>query len=172
MSYQREASASTYAEEQAALIPGRSAVPMRVELPPEPRSIEAARRAAEDRAHLVGADPDRVALAVSEAVTNVVMHAYRDGLPQLPFELRVETSADALLVTVTDQGVGMKPNLDSPGLGFGLGLIGRMSDSLEILEPSAGGVRIAMRFLSSAIGEAMDQERAKSIVISPISARA
>jgi anti-sigma regulatory factor (Ser/Thr protein kinase) len=100
------------------------------------------------------------------------MHAYRDGLPQLPFELRVEARPDALLVTVTDQGVGMKPNLDSPGLGFGLGLIARMSDSLEILEPAAGGVRIAMRFLSSAIREAMDQSGPNRAESAPSSALA
>jgi hypothetical protein len=79
--------------------------------------------------------------ALSEAVTNVVLHAYWDGEPG---RVRVEASMEAelLMLVVTDDGVGMSPNTQSAGLGMGLVLIERLAEHMEI--HSAGGARLAL----------------------------
>lgn len=85
-------------------------------------------------------------LAVSEAVTNAVMHAYVDA-PQ-PGAVTVEArfEGDSLLVEVSDDGSGMMPRLNSPGLGVGLPLIADTADTLEIGNSSAGGTALRMTF--------------------------
>jgi serine/threonine-protein kinase RsbW/stage II sporulation protein AB (anti-sigma F factor) len=70
------------------------------------------------------ADPNAVALAVSEAVTNAVVHAYVDA-PE-PGEIEVvarRTGDDCLEILVSDAGRGMLPRPDSPGVGLGLPLV-------------------------------------------------
>ena len=52
---------------------------MRLDLPCEPASLRAARNAVATVAHQLGAAVDDVKIAVSEAVANVVVHAYRGG---------------------------------------------------------------------------------------------
>jgi prepilin-type processing-associated H-X9-DG protein len=61
---------------------------------------------------------DRVLLSVSEAVTNVLVHAYRhvDEPSRERIELEARRSVAALVVIVRDFGCGMRPRLDSPGL--------------------------------------------------------
>ena len=89
-----------------------------------------------------------VDLAVSEAVTNVVVHAYRDRGPAEdpgPIRLALRIEDDAAWVLVADDGVGMAPRTDSPGLGMGLSLIARVCDRLEI-EQRHDGTRVHMRF--------------------------
>jgi len=68
-----------------------------------------------------------IALAVGEACSNVVMHAYV-GAPA-PGSLTVEASHPSceLVVAVRDEGRGMLPRPDSPGLGLGLSIMGRLS---------------------------------------------
>jgi serine/threonine-protein kinase RsbW len=86
-------------------------------------------------------------LAVSEAVTNAVMHAYVDA-PQ-PGAVSVAATLDdeSLLVEVSDDGSGMTPRLDSPGLGVGLPLIAGTADSLDIDNSPRGGTVLRMSFL-------------------------
>jgi serine/threonine-protein kinase RsbW len=89
-----------------------------------------------------------VELAVTEAVTNVVVHAYRDAGPaDDPGRVRVALTIEdaAALVVVSDEGAGMAPRADSPGLGMGLSLIAGVCDELEI-EQRHDGTRIHMRF--------------------------
>jgi serine/threonine-protein kinase RsbW/stage II sporulation protein AB (anti-sigma F factor) len=85
-------------------------------------------------------------LAVSEAVTNAVMHAYVDA-PQ-PGAVSVDATfeGDSLLVEVADDGSGMMPRLDSPGLGVGLPLIADTVDTLDIGNSPRGGTLLRMSF--------------------------
>jgi anti-sigma regulatory factor (Ser/Thr protein kinase) len=89
-----------------------------------------------------------IALAVSEAVTNAVLHAYRyDGKRgEVVLEVEPAAGSDALLVRVRDAGCGMSPRPDSPGLGMGLPLIGRLADDVRVISPPGGGTEVAMRF--------------------------
>ena len=85
-------------------------------------------------------------LAVSEAVTNAVMHAYV-GAPQ-PGAVALDATfeGDSLLVEVSDDGRGMMPRLDSPGLGVGLPLIADTVDTLDIGDSPLGGTVLRMSF--------------------------
>ncbi len=118
------------------------------EYPARPAAVAAARRDVTQAAREQGVDPARVAdlmLAVSEAVTNVVLHAYREGPPGV-VHLEVERAEEGLRVTVADQGAGMRPRPDSPGLGLGLPLIARLTASLEVATGDTGGTRLCMTF--------------------------
>jgi len=84
-------------------------------------------------------------LAVSEAVSNVVVHSYRDTSPGA-FTLRVEWSGDVLKVTVRDDGCGMAPRMDSPGAGLGLPLIATLTESFSVTAPPGGGTEVSMTF--------------------------
>jgi serine/threonine-protein kinase RsbW len=86
-----------------------------------------------------------VALAVTEAVTNAVIHAYRDGARG---RMRVVACAreDGLLVVVRDYGCGMQPNPSSPGPGLGLSVIGALAHEMNIERPDEGGTRVRMHF--------------------------
>jgi serine/threonine-protein kinase RsbW/stage II sporulation protein AB (anti-sigma F factor) len=86
-----------------------------------------------------------VKLAVSEAVTNAVVHAYVGSRPG-PVHVVAWIDGDRLLVEVSDDGGGMMPRLDSPGLGIGLPFIADTADSLDITSSSRGGARLRMTF--------------------------
>jgi serine/threonine-protein kinase RsbW len=93
------------------------------------------------------ADPLRlsdVLLAVSEVVTNCVVHGYRGRPGEVAIEAR--RTGGRLLLSVSDRGTGMKPRLDSPGLGLGLPLVGRVADRVDISAPDGGGTQIRMSF--------------------------
>ena len=76
----------------------------------------------------------------------MIIHAYR-GLPQ-PGVVSVEgeREGELLRVVVRDDGPGIAPRPDSPGLGFGLTLITRLSRALEIRTRPEGGAELRMTF--------------------------
>ena len=88
---------------------------------------------------------DAVRLAVSEAVSNVVMHGYR-ARPAGAFTVAVVQDGDELRVIVRDQGGGMEPRSDSPGAGFGLPLIESVTESLSVDVATGGGTEVCMTF--------------------------
>jgi anti-sigma regulatory factor (Ser/Thr protein kinase) len=113
----------------------------------EPGSVPLARSALREFALAAGASQqqvDSVRLAGSEAVTNAVVHAYRDR----PGEIYVTAAvvSDGLWVLIADDGCGMEPRADCPGLGLGLGLISQVSDELAIVPRASGGTEVRMRF--------------------------
>ena len=96
------------------------------------------------------ADPplEGLRLAVSEAVTNVVVHAYR-GQPPGPVtaSIGVDKAASRVVVHITDAGQGMGPRPDSPGLGLGLPLIASVAEETTLLPgPSGIGTDVCMSF--------------------------
>ncbi len=91
--------------------------------------------------------PD-IALAVSEACTNVVMHAYIDAAPG-PLNVEAYHENGELVVIVADEGRGMAPRPDSPGLGLGLTLIARLADRVEVTQHTPTGTKLQMTFAVS-----------------------
>lgn len=107
-----------------------------------------ARRAVVDFAEQAGATSEEleaVQLAVSEAVTNAVMHAYRDRDPGL-VHVSAALAGDELWVLVADDGCGLSPRDDSPGAGYGLRLIAQAADQLTVVRRGDGGTELRMRF--------------------------
>lgn len=84
-------------------------------------------------------------LAVTEACTNVVVHAYPDG-QEGPLEVRASIDGEHLTVIVRDQGEGITPRPDSPGLGLGLPLIASLADTVQLGRDDSGHTEVRMGF--------------------------
>jgi serine/threonine-protein kinase RsbW len=94
-----------------------------------------------------------IKLAVTEACTNVVVHAYPEGGGQL--EVTAELDGQQLTIVVADHGTGVKPRLDSPGLGLGLPLIATLSSSVELDTETDERTQVRISFdLASSSAEA------------------
>ena len=85
-----------------------------------------------------------VRLAVSEAVANVVLHAYPDS--EGTIELTAGLVGDELRIRVADRGCGFREPSRNPGLGLGLGLIADASEEFVMTERAAGGTALRMLF--------------------------
>jgi anti-sigma regulatory factor (Ser/Thr protein kinase) len=93
-----------------------------------------------------GFDEDAVALAATEAVTNVVRHAYQTSGGSVM--LTATASAEELVVVVADEGVGIRSltlQSDPKSLGMGLALIRELCAHVRI-GPTRGGTTVTMRF--------------------------
>jgi serine/threonine-protein kinase RsbW len=99
-----------------------------------------------------GIDPERlfdIKIAVTEAATNAARHAYAGQVPG-PLTLVVGLERRDVLIEVRDEGSGIAPRIDSPGLGIGLSMIGSLADSVDISAGSAGkGTVVRMLFRES-----------------------
>nr|WP_246345678.1 ATP-binding protein [Conexibacter arvalis] len=117
-------------------------------LPAAADSVPRARRAVVELARRLGAREGTVAdvaLAVSEACTNVVLHAYRGH--DEPGVLHVEADGrDGMLeVVVSDEGGGLQPREDSPGLGMGMALMAAVASGLQ-LDHDGAATRVHLSF--------------------------
>ena len=115
--------------------------------PAVPGSVPAARRELGELAIAAGATPDKldaVRLAVSEAVTNAVLHAYPDRPGAVHITAAVASSE--LWVLVADDGCGLEARASRPGLGLGLALIAQASDDLTVVPRALRGLELRMRF--------------------------
>jgi serine/threonine-protein kinase RsbW len=72
-----------------------------------------------------------IRLAITEACTNVVVHAYPDG-GEGPLQVLATLQDEKLEVVVRDEGQGIGPRADSPGLGLGLPLIASLTESVQL----------------------------------------
>jgi anti-sigma regulatory factor (Ser/Thr protein kinase) len=88
---------------------------------------------------------DAIRLAVSEAVTNAIVHGYDgdDGTVRLTAGL----ASGELWVLVSDNGGGFQTASRAPGLGWGMPLIAHASDGFVIAERAYGGTEVRMTFL-------------------------
>jgi serine/threonine-protein kinase RsbW len=95
---------------------------------------------------IAGRPREDIALAVSEACANVVMHAYRHEATPGPLAVDAYRDDGEFFVVVCDEGIGMAPRTDSPGLGLGLGLIAGLAKRLEIGSQDPVGATVTMVF--------------------------
>jgi anti-sigma regulatory factor (Ser/Thr protein kinase) len=85
-------------------------------------------------------------MAVTEACTNVVVHAY-DGEGML--EVEMLAGEDGLTIVVRDHGTGIQPRPARSGaaaLGLGLPLIAALSDAFELRGSAGVGTEVRMTF--------------------------
>ena len=114
-----------------------------------PSSVGRMRRRVAAFAQSVGASgklTQAVELAVSETVTNVVIHAYVGREPGR-VSVRCQGDGERMIVEVIDEGVGVAARRDSPGGGHGLALVGALVQMLEVAPRSDGaGTVVTMSF--------------------------
>ena len=120
--------------------------------PAEADQVPAARQAVAEYCERCGVPRpliDDVKLVVTEACTNVVLHAYDNGTRRRVrmFELAAHLEPGALLVSVSDQGRGIGAPSRNRGLGLGLRLALQLAGGVQTREGDGGlGTRLTMRF--------------------------
>ena len=88
---------------------------------------------------------DAVKTAVSEAVSNAVMHAYEPGAAGLVW-VEAYVLGGMLTVLVADDGRGPRVPSPNPGLGLGFKVMIQLSDKCTVTRRGSGGTLIYMRF--------------------------
>jgi anti-sigma regulatory factor (Ser/Thr protein kinase) len=134
--------------------------PVRIALPARPSNLAVVRQLLTGIASAIDMPNERlddVKVAVTEACTNVVVHAYPDAEPG---RLLVEawTEPERLVVLVRDQGRGMSPRADRPssGLGLGLRMMATLASDLSISSEAGRGTEVWMSF-------ALEPDRAPAV---------
>lgn len=115
-------------------------------VPGTPLGVRALRHEMAGIAKDCGMDAEGVAdvrLAVTEAATNAVIHAYAEADGELRVTAAVQDGE--LAIVIGDTGPGLVEGRDSPGLGLGLSIIATVAERLKIVNRS-GGTEIHMAF--------------------------
>jgi serine/threonine-protein kinase RsbW len=121
---------------------------LELKLPARAENVAVVRHAFGGFAEALSVDEQTLAdikLAITEACTNVVIHAYDEDIDGL---LEVDASIDdrRLTVVIRDEGRGIVPRPDSPGLGLGLPLIATLAESLELGKDDSDRTEVRMTF--------------------------
>jgi serine/threonine-protein kinase RsbW len=122
------------------------AISQELVLPATPESIGVARQAVArfGAGHGLSTQGlDRLRLAVTEAVSNVVRHAY--GPDGGPVEIVAELESDDLLVIVRDEGRGLG-NAAAGSPGFGLRLMQSVAATCDLSSQRESGTEVRMTF--------------------------
>src|SRR3954447_20684963 len=113
-----------------------------------PQSVAGLRHALVDYAQAGGVSAHvlrDVGLAVSEAVTNAVLHAYPAGRGGL-VTVRADVSHTRLAISISDSGRGMRPRVDSPGAGLGISIMTRVADRIDFAQLAATAPELRLIF--------------------------
>jgi anti-sigma regulatory factor (Ser/Thr protein kinase) len=112
--------------------------------------LAAIRRAVADESRKLGAEEDSVArmeIAVGEACSNVVSHAYEAHDETGTIEVTAWAKGSKVVFSIRDHGTPMaQRSAGSTGAGLGLYLIGSLSDDCELRNPDDGGTEILIGF--------------------------
>jgi serine/threonine-protein kinase RsbW len=118
-------------------------------LPAEPSAVSLLRHRAAEFASTAGASDEvtqAVALAVSETVTNAVVHAYH-GEERGKVRVSCRADGESFIVEVADEGAGIWLRRESRGLGHGLAMVGALAHTLDIAPgPDGRGTAVTMGF--------------------------
>ena len=126
----------------------RSTTYLELALPAVPTSVGRARDAVGDAVANLGGNrrlADDVRLCVSEAVTNVVRHAYK-GRRRGDAEIVVERDDHGLEVVVRDSGNGAAPARRARSGGFGLKIIDKLTSTYSFTSKPSTGTEVRMVF--------------------------
>jgi stage II sporulation protein AB (anti-sigma F factor) len=128
---------------------------LRLRLSASPQEVPFARAAITrfcEHLEIADEQTERIRIAVTEACSNCVLHAYAEPADADTYVLDARVDQHALRVTVTDSGVGVHKGRANthPSLGYGLHLIQSLADSAEVTSRASGGTRVVMRFAISA----------------------
>ena len=121
---------------------------LRLAMPARPENVPVIRHALTGVANALHLDErtvENLRLAVTEACTNVVRHAYGGG--EGPIEVRVSSRTGDVTVEIRDHGRGIQPTKNPDSLGIGLPLIAGVCDGLRITRDADGANVVAMTFL-------------------------
>lgn len=118
-------------------------------MPARPEGVGVVRQALAGVADALDFDASVLAdmkMAVTEACTNVVVHAYEvEGM----LEVEMIAGEDGLTIVVRDHGTGIQPRparSGAPALGLGLPLIAALSDAFELRGSAGMGTEVRMTF--------------------------
>ena len=118
-------------------------------MPARPEGVGVVRQALAGVADALDFDASVLAdmkMAVTEACTNVVVHAYDDeGM----LEVEMLAAEEGLTIVVRDHGAGIQPRparSGAPALGLGLPLIAALSDAFELRGSAGAGTEVRMTF--------------------------
>jgi serine/threonine-protein kinase RsbW len=150
----------SHAQQQLSSVPLTEHFPpatdVRLTLPARPENVAVVR-------HVLGAFADALRLsqyliedlrlAVTEACTNVVRHAYAHGDPGA-MEITIRPDEDFVHVVVADRGRGIGTSSDTSGPGLGLPLIAAIADSVDLQSTPGRGNRVSMSFARRAPDDA------------------
>jgi serine/threonine-protein kinase RsbW len=122
------------------------AIAFEASYPGTPLAVRALRREMAGLANDCGMDAEGIAavrLAVTEAATNAVIHAYAEAQGELRVTATIQDAE--LTIVIADTGHGLVKKRDSPGLGAGLAIIASVAQALKIVS-DARGTQIHMGF--------------------------
>lgn len=137
-------------------------------VPARSDNVAVVRQAVAGLGDALGMDGGRIAdlkTVVTEACTNVVLHAYENGAG--PLEVLASPAEDHLDITVRDQGVGFRPfptEHKEASLGLGLPLIAALSDGFEVSGGARRGTEVRMRLALTDAERSEPEEPAESPV--------
>jgi anti-sigma regulatory factor (Ser/Thr protein kinase) len=122
---------------------------VRLALPAKPEGVGVVRQALAGLADAMALDAAILAdakMAVTEACTNVVVHAYGETDGELEVEMLADD--DSITVVVRDRGTGIRPRAtrETQALGLGLPLIAALSDAFEVRGGPGMGTEVRMTF--------------------------
>ena len=112
------------------------------------RSVRQAREAVAtfaERHGAVGEGVDDIRTAISEAATNVVVHAYDDDTAGR-FRVLAIVDGGQLVVIIDDDGCGLSAPSQNPGLGMGLQLMEEIAEQTLFFTRELGGSTVQLRF--------------------------
>lgn len=151
-----------------------------IRVPCKPEYVRTARKAVAEFAELVHmpkVDVEEVEVAASEAVANIIRHAYRDCERALPVRVTCARRRNDLVLRVVDKGCGFiapaenvvpEVSIDREG-GFGIIIIKELMDSVNYVSTPGRGTTIRMvKHLRSGKTPARVTEAAKLRDVIPI----
>jgi serine/threonine-protein kinase RsbW len=121
-----------------------------IRLPAQPDNLAVIRAAVGERARELGASRrvvDDLRTVVSEACTNVVLHAYPEEAVERPLEVSLHQEEGALWLVVRDEGEGVQSAGGGrpPGLRMGLLLAGAISSCFQLQSRRGKGTELTLQ---------------------------